>query len=142
MSISFYKTVKKVGISEKDVLKTVQNTLSKLKVKNKDVSISFVGERLITSLNRKYRKKNKSTDVLSFSAQEGFGVEDDSDWGDIFICVPIVEKQAKKQKISFKEECLRMIIHGVLHLAGYDHITKKKEKEMFDLQEKILNKTL
>jgi len=104
--------------------------------------LGVVGERLITSLNRKYRKKNKSTDVLSFSSKEGFGVEDDSDWGDIFICVPIVEKQAKEQKISFKEECLRMIIHGVLHLAGYDHITKKEEKEMFGLQEKILRTCL
>lgn len=142
MSTSFYKTVKKVGISEKDVLKAVQNTLLKLKIKNKDISVSFVGEKLITSLNRKYRKKNKPTDVLSFSAQEGFGVVDDSDWGDIFICVPVVEKQAKKQKISFKEECLRMVIHGVLHLAGYDHMTKKEETEMFGLQEKVLTKML
>ncbi|MCF6276286.1 MAG: rRNA maturation RNase YbeY [Candidatus Magasanikbacteria bacterium] len=140
MSVSIYKTVKNTGIKQKVVLSAVKKTLSKIGVKNKDISISFIGRKKMNSLNKRYRKKNRPTDVLSFSAQEGFGIGENSDFGDIFICVPFVEKQAKKQNISYKEECLRMVIHGVLHLAGYDHITKKDEKIMFGIQENILKK--
>jgi probable rRNA maturation factor len=142
MSISLYKTVKSVGLPMKKIDDAVNTVLKKIKKTNKDISVNFVGEQRIKKLNYFYRKKNSPTDVLSFSAQEGFSLGDSTDWGDIFICVPYVKAQAKKRKISYKEECLRVLIHGVLHLAGYDHTTQKEEKVMFSIQEDCLKKVL
>jgi probable rRNA maturation factor len=75
--------------------------------------------------------------VLAFAMQEGKKM-DSEDLGDIFISVAQVQRQAKRQKISFPEEFARVLIHGVLHLNGYDHATKKEENIMFPLQEKIV----
>jgi probable rRNA maturation factor len=59
--------------------------------------------------------------------------------GQIFIAYPQIKRQAKQYKISEKEEFVRMLVHGLLHLVGYDHNTIKDEKKMLNLQEKIVN---
>jgi probable rRNA maturation factor len=64
--------------------------------------------------------------------------KDEEDWGDIFICIPQIRRQAKEYGVLYKEELYRMTVHGVLHLLGYDHGQKKDEKEMFSLQDKFV----
>ncbi len=142
--------------------KSLKN-LPKLTKKTKKIEIELVviGEKRMKSLNRAWRGKNKATDVLSFGSQKlktsAFGgsaeggknqkfkfvtlPDDIVRLGQIFICFPIAIKQAKKYGFSVKEEAARLLIHGILHLAGYDHEKNRKdEKKMMDLQEKIFDK--
>jgi len=103
-------------------------------------SISIIGNRSMKLLNNKYRKKNYPTDVLSFSIFESEGPRIPSlDLGDILICLPVAKKQAREYQESLRHELERLTVHGVLHLFGYDHEkSKKEEKQMFSLQNKIL----
>ena len=93
-------------------------------------------------LNRKYRGKDKSTDVLSFSMREGedFPNNEKENLGDIVISLDRANKQAKEFEISLEDEIKRLLDHGCLHLLGYQHedVSEDKEKEMFDKQEEIL----
>jgi len=125
----------------KDFLYRVADiTLSELGNKETDVTISIEKDRRVRELNRQYRGINESTDVLSFYA----GVPDPECGhhylGDVIISLPKVKKQAKSMGIPVKDELALMIIHGILHLHGYDHDRLDKEKEMFALQNAILSK--
>lgn len=102
------------------------------------VSISFVTDRVMQGLNKQYRKKDKTTDVLSFSEPEVPGQR--HSWGDIFVSPAYVRDEARRRGISVQEEILRVVVHGMFHLMGYDHATEETELEMFTLQEKALAK--
>jgi probable rRNA maturation factor len=75
---------------------------------------------------------NRPTDVLSFSS------EDAGYLGDLAICVPYASREAKRRAIPVTEELVRLLVHGTLHLSGYDHATAKQEEVMFRLQERIV----
>lgn len=97
-----------------------------------EVGIAFVSDREMTKLNAAHRGKDKTTDVLSFSdGQNGI-------LGDIVISVAQAERQAREAGKPLRNELALLLVHGVLHLAGYDHATLKEEKNMFGLQGRIL----
>jgi len=109
------------------------------------ISILLTDDFEIRELNKNYRQLDKTTDVLSFSMLETFGEDyQGSDLGDIVISIPKAYRQAKRYKVSDSEEVLRLLIHGMLHLFGYDHVavSTKKAKQMFDLQNLLLKKNL
>lgn len=103
-------------------------------------SIHLVGEKKIRELNRKYRKQDVVTDVLSFPLCEKREIRDriDKEIGDVFLCVPRIKKQAKEYGVFFEEEFCRILTHGILHLLGFDHENKIEAKKMFKLQERII----
>jgi probable rRNA maturation factor len=101
-----------------------------------DITVKLGSEQESRSLNREYRKKDYSTDVLSFPIQQAF--PDGYYLGDIFICYPLAKRQAQQFNVSFQSELLRLIVHGVLHLTGYDH--ERDSGEMEQLQEELLKK--
>lgn len=105
--------------------------------KYRTVSVRFVSLSQIAALNRDYRKKIGPTDVLSFSRDTSFGVFDpaDTSLGDIAICPTYAKKEAVRRSVPFEEECVRLLVHGVLHLKGFDHQTAADETRMFHLQE-------
>jgi probable rRNA maturation factor len=88
-------------------------------------------------LNRQYRHKDKPTNVLSFPFEVPEGIELNL-LGDLVVCVPVVEREAKEQSKSLLDHWAHMIIHGCLHLLGYDHITDADADEMEALEIKIL----
>lgn len=137
MDITFYTRIT-LPFSLASLKKNIEFILTTLKKKNAILSIHFVGDKKMTELNKKYRGKNKTTDVLSFALQEGELFGDKNDLGDIFICIAQVKRQAKEYKISFEEEFYRMTIHGILHVLGYDHMEENDAKKMFSRQEKLL----
>lgn len=114
-----------------------------LKEKNKKgvegLGLVFVTEAKMKSLNKKYRGKSVSTDVLSFSPAE-FPVmtKDRPGIGDIFICPTYVKHDSSKNGVPYPQQMLRVLVHGVLHLLGFDHATAKDEKLMFAKQETII----
>jgi probable rRNA maturation factor len=112
-----------------------------------ELSITFVDNETIQQINREYRGKDAPTDVISFALEE-MG-EDEVEivgenlprvLGDIIISIPKAKEQAKEYGHSFEREIGFLTVHGFLHLLGYDHETKEDEKEMFEKQEKILEK--
>ena len=121
---------------------TLLKTLNYLEVKNSFISVLFTDDAEMKELNRKYRGKDKSTDVLSFSMREGedFPNNEKENLGDIVISLDRANKQAKEFEISLEDEIKRLLVHGCLHLLGYQHedVSEDKEKEMFDKQEEIL----
>ncbi len=109
------------------------------------VNVSVVGDHEMRHLNNCHRGRNKVTDVLSFRYAEGarFPVpagSDDVSLGDIVICLPQVRRQAQTVGRPVAAEFSLMIVHGVLHLMGFDHETMAQERKMFRLQQDILIK--
>jgi len=102
------------------------------------VEIVVVPDKTMKELNKKYRKKNKTTDVLSFAWNEDKKVTSQV-LGQIYISYPQIVKQAKQYQVSVRQEFARMLAHGILHLVGYDHMNKKDEKKMITRQEKIID---
>ena len=91
---------------------------------NVSATIVFVSDDAIRKLNRRFRGKSRATDVLSFPAgSEAFEEEDGSHLGDVVISVERAAAQAKANKLSFSSEVEQLILHGLLHLCGYDHET-------------------
>lgn len=109
--------------------------------KPQQVSLSFVSETKMRSLNRQYMKKNCPTDVLSFAAapKKDFpSVASEQVLGDLFICPSYAATEAKRRSVPVAEELSRLIIHGILHLAGYDHAKPAEEARMFRTQERLV----
>lgn len=117
----------------------------KLAGKKIEVSVNLVGEAKIKGLNKKYRSKDKATDVLSFPMNATFNLQlltfNFLDLGDIFICLSFAKKQAKSENVSIDRKLAQLTVHGFLHLLGYDHERSEKDEiEMFKLENKILKK--
>ena len=122
---------------------TLLKTLNYLEVKNSSISVLFTDDTEMRELNKKYRGKDKSTDVLSFSMREGetFPSNEKENLGDIVISLDYAGRQAKEFEVSLEDEIRRLLVHGCLHLLGYEHegVDEEVAKKMFDLQEKILS---
>jgi probable rRNA maturation factor len=93
-----------------------------------EVSLAFVGDRAIQTLNRKFMKKDCPTDVLSFPLGEK-GPDGKFYLGDIMIAVPVAFRQARQKGHSLDRELRLLAIHGFLHLLGYDHFAGIEEEE-------------
>ena len=96
-----------------------------------NISLAFVGKDEIKKLNKKYRKKISATDVLSFNLDEKDCL------GEIVICPDVVAKNAKKYGVSIKYETMKVFVHGILHLLGYDHERSKKEEEIMEAKQNL-----
>lgn len=106
-----------------------------LKLKAVALTVVFLDPKPAQALNKQYRGRNYPTDVLSFSSEDGLG--------DLVLCPAVLQKQAHEHDLSFFEETGYMVIHGVLHLLGFDHEKTKKEAEkMFRLQDDIFEDLL
>lgn len=114
--------------------------------RNSTVSLTFVSESRMQEINRVQRGKDRPTDVLSFATAEELRLATPSslstDLGDIFLCTAYARREAKRRGIEAREEFLRLLVHGILHLQGHDHATIEEEAEMFGLQERLLERIL
>ncbi|OGT23031.1 MAG: rRNA maturation RNase YbeY [Gammaproteobacteria bacterium RIFCSPHIGHO2_02_FULL_42_13] len=115
------------------------NAAMQVHLQNAEICIRIVDIPEITKLNETYRKKKGATNVLSFT------YDDDMQdkillLGDIVICADVVIQEAKKQNISVESHFAHVVIHGALHLFGYDHDTDEKGNIMENLEGKILQK--
>lgn len=118
-----------LGVAKK-VLKS-ENRLSE------NLSVAFVVPEEMQKLNKKYRRQDKPTDVLSFEKISDFKEE----FSEVVICPHIVKENTKESKATFKKELANVLIHGILHILGYDHELSKAEGiRMFQKQEYYLSK--
>ena len=121
--------------------KVIKRVLKHEHVKNAYFGIIFVDLKEIQRINKEYRGIDKVTDVISFALEDSIDNinMDMRILGDIYICIPKMMEQASTYGHSMKRELSFLTVHGLLHLLGYDHMNKEEEKEMFGLQELILN---
>ena len=121
----------------------ISETLRIEKSKKKRVNVYLTGDREIREINRKFLNHDTATDVIAFGrAERGFLGEEKDYLGDIVVSVETARSVAGELKIPFKEELARYLVHGALHLLGYDDHTLKNKKSMFKKQESILGKAL
>ena len=118
----------------------LEYALKKEKLDNVEFNVIFVDNNKIHEINKEYRGIDRVTDVISFALEDNLDIElDHRLLGDIYICVERAEEQAKEYEHSFLREISFLMIHGLLHLLGYDHMKEDEEKIMFGKQEEILD---
>jgi len=104
---------------------------------NVELVVRVVDEQEGQELNSRYRNIDKATNVLSFPFEAPPGI--DSDYlGDVVICAPVVQREAQQQHKPEKHHWAHMVVHGVLHLRGYDHQLDEQAEEMETLEKQIL----
>ena len=141
MKIRIKDSQGKIAINKKRITHLARQILKIKAIKDAELSILFVGKRQIHTLNRNFRQIDKPTDVLAFSMREG-----KDSWlhpeilGDVVICPEIVQKSAKIYKTHLRQEIYLCLIHGILHLLGYNDTNLKKRSLMEKEQTRILQK--
>lgn len=145
MSLYVRYLPKKV-VSEKYLKNVARKSLRLAGRKNAKIGLIFIGRRRMKDLNRIYRKRDDVTDVLSFSEESGKKhgfispekINEGS--GEIFICLERAKKQAREKGHSVKKEVSILLIHGILHLAGFDHEKITDARVMQKLENKLIAK--
>jgi probable rRNA maturation factor len=116
--------------------------MERLELQGCELSLSLVGDRAIRRLNRTWRKKDKSTDVLSFPAGElPRGTPGPRQLGDVVISLDTAKRQAKEYGRPLGTEVARYLVHGLLHLLGHDHERTQDARKMAALEEKLLGES-
>ena len=131
-----------IQVDEDSIKEIIQLVLQGEGIKKEiELSVAFVGQGRIREVNKRYRGKNRATDVLSFPESkvlmEKFKIgptEKIPGLGEMIICLREVKKNAKKTELAFEKELAKIVIHGALHLLGYDH--EKSEQEEVKMQKK------
>ena len=101
-----------------------------------DVTLVFVPDRTMQSLNRRYRGRNRTTDVLSFAL--GDGGRAGEPFGDVVISMDAARRQARGYNSSVESEVTRLVVHGTLHLCGFDHHERREAARMHGMTRRLL----
>jgi probable rRNA maturation factor len=110
-------------------IKRVEKMLDVIGKADSSVTVAFVSDKKIRELNRLFRRINKATDVLSFP-----GDSNDGEMGDIAISIETAARQAKQSGLTLDGEIAQLLLHGLLHLSGYDHETDNGEMNRLELR--------
>lgn len=103
----------------------------------KDLTLVFLDKKPAQKINFEFRQKNYATDVLSFDSMEPDSL------GELILCPEVLKRQATEHRLSYQQELGYMLLHGVLHLLGYDHETSEADaREMLGLQDKVFEALL
>ena len=133
--ITFINRQRAHKINSKRWLEFADRALRLISAHEPDVSIVFVSNAAIRKLNRQFRGRDSSTDVLSFpTAAESFERENRSQLGEIVISTQRAAAQAKQNGLTFTNEIEQLMLHGLLHLHGYDHETDGGEMNRLELK--------
>lgn len=140
MKIQIENKQTKIKIQRRKIRSTVLKLLKIMDCANKELSISFVDDNTIKQLNNHYLQRDHSTNVLSFSLQEGeYGNVNPHILGDIVISTETAQRDAAKGDLSLSEEIDFLIIHGLLHLLGFNHEnTTKAQTTKMQMKEREL----
>lgn len=126
---------REIGEFARKVLLTL-GRMERLDHEISEASIAFVDDDAMRELNKRFRRKDKTTDVLTFPADDSYGdpTEHGRPLGDIVICVDQARRQAADEKHSLATEVRFLIVHGVLHALGHDHETDQGEMNTLELK--------
>lgn len=128
-----------IKVSEEKIKKCAEQALEALGEGKSELSLLLVNDAYIRRLNHKYRNVDSRTDVLAFSMREGEGLSKKSPiLGDVVISVETAKREAEKRNKKLHEEICLYLIHGVLHLLGYDDSVTHERKKMEAKQKELL----
>ena len=130
------KKIKKKDVFFRSICKSFPK---KYQFVNKKIFLTLLlsNNKSIKKLNKKFRNKNKATDILSFPFQKKVKLTNNLYLGDIIISYNFVNKNTNKEIKLFKDKVIKIFIHGFLHLLGFDHIKLKNYNNMFQEEQKI-----
>jgi probable rRNA maturation factor len=145
LAVLVSNTQRKLKVQVGSLRKAASSALEYMGYPNAELSILVTGDRKMRALNRKYRGVDKTTDVLSFSALEGEAALNASSGGeggppvalgDIVISAPRALSQAEEIGQSLEDELSFLLVHGILHLVGYDHERSSSDKRRMEKKQK------
>ena len=143
MIIRIKNNQKKQKLAATKLKAQLAKLLESLNLPEAELSVLFVGDRAMRTLNRQYRAKDRTTDVLSFSLREGrFNAVQPNMLGDIVIAVPVARQQAVDAGHTLQQELERLLVHGLLHLVGYDHERSAADARSMRMKEQNLLRKL
>ena len=142
----FIEVIEKVksGDTARRHIRTVAATLRAVHAQG-SVTLIFTGDREQQILNTRYRRRRRTTDVLSFPGTDGkrfVAVGEPQHIGDVVISVPEARREARRKGITLAAETMMLVVHGVLHCLGFDHERPADSKKMLPLQRKILRQLM
>ncbi len=141
LKIRIKSTQRKITINKKAITYLAKQVLKIKNIGGAELSILFVGKRRIRGLNKRYRRIDRATDVLAFSMREGTNANlHPQILGDLVICPEIAEESARLRKTTKKREIQLYLIHGILHLLGYNDSDKKGRSLMEKEQNRLLKR--
>jgi len=126
MPVLVRSQLRRVRIDQSRLTRLARATLLLVGERTADLGVMLIGDRSMRRLNRQYRKKDRTTDVLAFSMREDSGPQS-ALIGDVVISVPTAAKQANQLGRSLDEELIALLVHGILHLCGYDHERSERD---------------
>ncbi len=140
-TIEFFNETKEKIVEEKELKKLADYAIKYMKLDNIEFNVIFVNNEKIHELNKKYRNIDRETDVITFRLADYKEVIYDkiNVLGDIYISLDKAKSQSIEYDHTYLRELAFLLVHGILHLLGYDHIEKEDEEVMFKLQEEILD---
>lgn len=139
ISISYEGAGSRAEAAEGDLLAVAEHLLKAFDLEEGELSVVLCDDAFIHPLNRDWRGKDKPTDVLSFAQREGDEADpDDPVLGDVIISVETAARQAGERGHSLGHELRVLLVHGVLHLLGYDHEVDEEAEEMEALERDLL----
>jgi len=128
-------------ITKKFIKETAEKIMEELGLDSCELGITLTDNQTIQRLNKEWRSKDKPTDVLSFPINEKPPGYRYKILGDVVISLPYAKRQSEEIGIPYRDEIIRLMTHGILHLIGYDHEKDPAEAEkMFALQDRIFEK--
>ncbi|MFC1477520.1 rRNA maturation RNase YbeY [candidate division KSB1 bacterium] len=135
INVIFADEINRLPLSKKKIRDLISCVCDGEKVAHASITTIFVDREKITELNAQYLKHDYPTDVIAFPLHENGEAVD----GEAYICVDTAFHQAAEYNVPFKEELIRLVVHGVLHLIGYDDKDQNARKRMLALGERYLN---
>jgi probable rRNA maturation factor len=142
MPVSLQVQVRSVRFDRKQVLRLAQAMLKIIDEPSADMSVSFVGDGRMRRLNHRFRHTDRNTDVLAFAFREANAPPVGAHLGDVVIALPTAQRQAKAAGRPLEEELVALLIHGVLHLCGYDHERSRAEALRMQRKERQMRRRL
>ncbi len=138
-------TVLPDGVPTEKIADIARDALVAMQERHVSVSLILTDDQTIHEINRDYRKKDRPTDVISFAYRENPfpGIEEESEeLGDIYISIDTAQRQAAEYGVSLHDELKRLVIHGILHLLGFDHELSPEEEQRMEQKEEELFSSL
>ena len=118
------------GLRASAIERRLVRMMTALQLQGTELSVLLTGDAQMRELNRVYRKKDRTTDVLAFPMTEGSGNRRSELLGDLVVSLPVARAQAKAARRTVLEEVTTLLAHGLLHLVGWDHDTPARDRAM------------
>jgi rRNA maturation RNase YbeY len=146
MPVHMQSQVRRVAIDQARLDRLARAILSDVAETSAELGILFVGDQRMRGLNRRYRGQDRTTDVLAFAMREASTPHASRltprPLGDVVVSIPTAQRQARQRGRSLDEELTVLLVHGILHLCGYDHERSEKEARRMHRREGMILRSI